>query len=149
MHEEMSRKEDTGKVGLKRSRHRIETAGAQCRHSRRLVRGKSCQGISCCHKSSCHLSAEIDLPAFCYSAFTHPEFFYLLTTQLKHFSVWIRAVVTSKSLWHQCGIMRSALLLDVAEEDQWPSRGREQPPCSGEPAGQQAGEPSSICQSPA
>lgn len=75
MHEEMSRKEDTGKVGLKRSRHRIETAGAQCRHSRRLVRGKSCQGISCCHKSSCHLSAEIDLPAFCYSAFTHPEFF--------------------------------------------------------------------------
>lgn len=75
MREEMSRKEDTGKVGLKRSRHHIETAGAQCRHSRRLVRGKSCQGISCCHKSSCHLSAEIDLPAFCYSAFTHPEFF--------------------------------------------------------------------------
>ena len=47
------------------------------------------------------------------------------------------------------GSRGSGLGLDAAGEDYWPSGGRERPPRCTEPAGQQAGRPGSICQSPA
>lgn len=97
------------KVGHRGSRCCLETAGAYCRHSRRSVQGKSCQGISRCHKSHRQLPGGSDQPTFCYPAFF---FFFLnsLMMQLRHFSARNGCVVMSRWVWYQCEITRSRLV---------------------------------------